>query len=210
MMCVAAMDESGDPGMKLGKGSSDLFTVGMVLFQQEAEAEACRARIQTLRVELGMKLSGKKAEFHFRAIGEEHRRAFLSAMAPFAFQFFSCTIDKTRLSGKAWAKKEYMYKRAGMVTIDLAIGSMLEAKLLFDATSSRQFDWELLRALKKHAGYRGGRPVIKETHRLDSYKDDMVQLIDMVCGAVMAEDRQYHRLIRQREAGRVVFPPDGK
>lgn len=81
---------------------------------------------------------------------------------------------------------------------------------LFDATGSRQFDWEFLRALKKHAGHRGKRPVIKETQRLDSYKDDMVQLIDMVCGAVMAEDRQYHRLIRRREAGRVVFPPGGK
>jgi hypothetical protein len=209
-MCVAAMDESGDPGMKLGKGSSDLFTIGMVIFQKEYEAEACRGRIQALRLDLGMKLSGKKAEFHFRAMGEAHRRAFLSAVAPFAFQFFSCTIDKTRLSGKAWEKKDYMYKRAGMMTLDLAIGSMLEAKLLFDATSSRQFDWQFLRALKKHAGYRGERPVIKQTQRLDSYKDDMVQLIDMVCGAVMAEDRQFHRLIRRREAGRVVFPPDRK
>jgi hypothetical protein len=131
-------------------------------------------------------------------------------VAPFSFQFFSCTIDKTRLSGKAWEKKEFMYRRAGMMTLDLAIGSMLEAKLLFDATGSRQFDWEFLRGLKKHAGHRGKLPVIKETQRLDSYKDDVVQLIDIVCGAVMAEDRQYHRLIRRREAGRVVFPPGRK
>lgn len=32
-MCLAAMDESGDPGMKLRKGSSQLFTIGLLLFQ---------------------------------------------------------------------------------------------------------------------------------------------------------------------------------
>ena len=58
---------------------------------------------------------------------------------------------------------------------------MLEAKLFFDATSSRQFDWELLTFFKKHAGTYEGVPIIKETQRLASYKDDLVQLVDMVC-----------------------------
>ena len=35
----------------------------------------------------------------------------------------------------------------------------------------------------------------------------VVQLIDLFCVAVMAEDGQYHRLIRHRENGKVVFPP---
>jgi hypothetical protein len=205
-MCFATMDESGDTGLKLGKGSSDLFTIAMVLFAEEAQAAACRTRIQALRPELGMKLSGKAAEFHLGKMGEEYRTAFLNAVAPFSFRFFSCTIDKARLSGKAWQKKDYMYERAGIMTLDMALADMLEAKLVFDATSSRRFDWEFRRALKKHAGYCENLPVIKETQRLDSYKDDLVQLIDMVCGAVMAEDRQYHRLIRHREGGRVVFP----
>jgi hypothetical protein len=64
-MCMAMMDESGDPGMKLGKGSSDLFTISLVLFPETAVAEACRQRIQELRHELGMKLSGQAASFHF-------------------------------------------------------------------------------------------------------------------------------------------------
>jgi hypothetical protein len=32
-------------------------------------------------------------------------------------------------------------------------------------------------------------------------------MIDMVVGAVMAEDRRYYRLIRRKEGGRVVYPP---
>ena len=84
---------------------------------------------------------------------------------------------------------------------------MLEAKLLFDATSGRLFDWAFLRFLTKHAGYYDGLPIIKESLRLDSYKDDLVQLIDMVIGAVRANDRSYHRLVRGRDGGSVEYPP---
>ncbi len=100
-----------------------------------------------------------------------------------------------------------MYQRAGALTLDQARNNMREAKLLFDATSSKAFDWEFLRFLKKHAGRSEGLPVIGETRRLDSYKDELVQMIDMVVGAVMAEDRRYYRLIRRKEGGRVIFPP---
>jgi Protein of unknown function (DUF3800) len=206
-MCLATMDESGDTGMKLGQGSSALFTIGMVLFQEEAQANACRARIQALRPELGMKRSGKKSEFHFREMDRERREPFLRAAAEYPFHFYTCTITKERLSGKEWNKKQYMYQRAGVLTLDQARHNMLEAKLLFDATSSKTFDWEFLRFLKKHAGSYDGLPVIAETQRLDSYKDDLVQMIDMVVGAVMAEDRRYFRLIRHKEKGRIVYPP---
>lgn len=205
-MCLALMDESGDPGMKLSKGSSALFTIGLVLFPEESLAENCRAHIQALRRELGMKLQGKGAEFHFTKMAHRHREAFLSAVAEFPFQFFTATITKDRLSGHAWRKKDYVYQRTGVLALDQALGGMLEAKLVFDATSSRKFDWDFLRFLKKHAGFYEGVPVIKETYRLESYKDDLVQMIDMICGAVMAEDRCYHRLIRNREGGRVDYP----
>jgi hypothetical protein len=208
-MCLALMDESGDAGMKINKGSSALFTIGLVLFQEDSHAEGCRASIQALRPELGMKLHGKAAEFHFASTTPEHREVFLSKVAGFSFQFFTATITKARLSGRTWHKKEYMYQRAGTLALDQALKDMLEAKLVFDATSSKKFDWDFLRFLKKHAGFYERVPVIKETQRLDSYKDDLLQLIDLICGAVMAEDRCYYRLIRSREGGRVVFPEQG-
>jgi hypothetical protein len=191
--------------MPLPGALSSLFA--MVLFAEEDQADDCRARISSLRPELGMKLSGKEAEFHFWQMHEERRIAFLNAVAPFPFKFFSCTIDKARLSGKAWQKKEFMYERAGVMTLDMARADMRETNLVFDATSSRKFDQEFLRKLKKHAGSAEKLPIIKETRRLDSYKDDLVQLIDMICGAIIADDRKYHRIIRHREGGRVVFPP---
>jgi hypothetical protein len=138
---------------------------------------------------------------------EEYRKEFLLTVSYVPFRFYTTTIVKARLSGKGWLKKAYMYQRAGVMTLDQALDSMLEATLTFDATSSRKVDREFLRFLKKHAGYDERLQVIKEIRRLESYKDDLVQLVDMVCGAVMADDDSYFRLIRHRQGGRVVFPP---
>ena len=162
-MCLATMDESGDTGLRLGAGSSERFTIGMVLFQEEAEADACKASIRALRRSLGMKLTGKEAEFHFRDRGKAHREAFLSAVAPFPFKFYiGHDHQGPPLRAKHGARRSTCTS-AGVLAIDQALPNMLEAKLLFDATSGRLFDWEFLRFLTKHAGYYDGLPVIKES-----------------------------------------------
>jgi len=200
------MDENGDPGMKLDQGSSSSFTICMVLFKELEQAEACKNKIQQLRQELGMKLSGRESEFHFNSLSVQRRKAFLVAVAEYSFRYFACTIVKEKLSGKAWQKKDYMYQRAGILTLDQALEECLEAKLLFDATSGEKFDREFLRILKKHAGYADKVPRIKETQRLKSHTDDLIQIVDMVCGAIRAEKSDYRELIAAREGGIRVYP----
>jgi hypothetical protein len=48
------IDESGDPGMKLGTGSSEYFVVTLVLFEDNDEALEVEKRIQDLKGELGV------------------------------------------------------------------------------------------------------------------------------------------------------------
>lgn len=43
------VDESGDPGLKIDKGSSPLFIVALVLFEDNEDAKACDTRIDLLR-----------------------------------------------------------------------------------------------------------------------------------------------------------------
>ena len=57
------LDESGDPGMKLTGGSSDLFIVALVIFNDREEAQACDTRIDLLRRELKMCV-GMEFKFH--------------------------------------------------------------------------------------------------------------------------------------------------
>jgi len=56
------VDESGDPGLKLNKGSSKYFIVILVVFEKPSTAEDLDQRIQHLRKEFGFH---PKFEFKF-------------------------------------------------------------------------------------------------------------------------------------------------
>ncbi len=56
------VDESGDPGMKLEAGSSAVFVVTAVLFEDHKEATACDRRIDHIRREVGF---SEHREFRF-------------------------------------------------------------------------------------------------------------------------------------------------
>lgn len=74
------VDESGDTGLKLDRGSSKFFVVTLVVFEDHDEALACDERIQLLRRELGF---SPKTEFHFRTNSRRIRQAFFDAVAPY-------------------------------------------------------------------------------------------------------------------------------
>ena len=57
------IDESGDPGLKTDQGSSRFFTIGLVVFEDHDEAQACDDRITLLKRELGWSAD---SEFHFK------------------------------------------------------------------------------------------------------------------------------------------------
>ena len=201
------MDENGDTGLKIGHGSSDTFTICSVLFKDQAQAAACKERFEPLRKELGMKALGQglRVPLHCPEFGPA--RAFLKMIAEFPFRYYACTLEKKSLSGKAWQKKDYVYQRAGVMTIDQCLDELLGAKLLFDATSGEKFDKEFLRFLKKQAGYHEKVQRIKQTQRLKSHTEDLIQIVDMVCGALSAENPKYLELIKHRQGGVRVFPP---
>ncbi len=106
---LAFIDESGDSGFKFGQGSSKFFIVSMVVFEDTEDAEACDQRIQLLRRELGV---NAKYEFHFRPNSEKVRKAFLQAVAPYNFFYYSFALNKASKSlyGEGFKNKESFYK----------------------------------------------------------------------------------------------------
>ncbi|HLE87121.1 MAG TPA: DUF3800 domain-containing protein [Candidatus Brocadiaceae bacterium] len=56
------IDEAGDTGRKIEKGSSKLFVISLVMFDDYEEASACDQRINLLRRELNLPAD---YEFHF-------------------------------------------------------------------------------------------------------------------------------------------------
>ncbi len=181
---LAFMDESGDCGLEFARNSSSHFTYALVQFSDREQAVACREAIQTLRKELGLKDS---FEFHFTECTHNQRIRFFETILKFAFQFGARTIEKANLKGKkGWDKKTFFFQRALDLMLEGVIRPhLVEAKLLIDGSTDLKFNKELEVYVRRHVGFtEDGKRRLAEVKCLDSKKHDLIQLADMVCGAV--------------------------
>ncbi len=85
------VDEAGDPGLKLGQGSSQYFVVGLVIFEDNEEAQAADDRITLLRREMRL---DPRFEFSFNRCRRQFREQFLQAVAPYEFFYYGIAINK--------------------------------------------------------------------------------------------------------------------
>ncbi len=197
------VDESGDTGLKFEKGSSERFVVTLVIFEDVEDAHAAESRIKKLRHELGLK---KDFEFHYSGMKSRYREPFFKALGQ--QQFFYCTIsiNKRKLVGPGFKNKESFYKYACRLVFENAKPLLDNAKIVIDGSGSREFKRELSSYLKRHMNSKDDRfKRIKKVQMEDSKKNDLIQLADMVCGAVArklagkSDGVQHQRYIRHLE-----------
>ena len=197
------IDESGDPGLKLGSGSTDYFIVTLVAFEENEEALATDQRIQLLKRELGFPA---EFEFHFNKVKGSYREAFLSAVVGFDWFYFSIVINKRKLTGAGFKFKESFYKYACGLVFENAKPYLDNATVVIDGSGSREFRRELGTYLRKRINdTRGDSRFIGKIKVQDSQTNNLLQLADMVCGAVARnyskkdDAETYRRLISHRE-----------
>jgi hypothetical protein len=197
------IDESGDPGLRLGLGSSKYFIVTLVAFEDNDEALAADTRIELLKRELGFPVH---FEFHFNKLKRLYRKAFLEALAPYNFFYFGIVINKAKLNGPGFHFKESFYKYACSLVFENAKPHLDNATVVIDGSGSREFRKQLSAYLRKRLrDVDSGSCLIKKVKIQSSRSNNLLQLADMVCGAVArcysgkADARECRNLIRHRE-----------
>lgn len=143
---LAFVDESGDPGLKLEQGSSRYFIVTIVIFEDRDEANAADERIALLRRELRLKAD---FEFHFKENKASIREAFLKAVSPYDFFYFSIVINKEELYGDGFKFKGSFYKYACSLVFENAKQYLDQTTVLIDGSGSREFRNQLQRYIKR-------------------------------------------------------------
>ena len=182
------VDESGDTGLKLGSGSSELFTLTLIIFESVEAAEAVRLRIESLRGELGLSTS---FEFHFKECSNHRRRAFLDAIAPFQFKVYSFVVNKAALFGDDFADKSSFYIYVCKLLFEHARVHLINANVQIDESGDATFKRELASYLKRQMNDpRADVPCVKKVTCQNSKGNNLIQLADMVCGAIA---RSYQR-----------------
>ena len=199
------IDDSGDPGFKVGKGSTEVFIIGLVIFDDPLEAEETALKIKKLRREL--KLSDN-FEFKFNKCRRDFRCKFLERVRGSNFKIRVIVMQKSRVYGKELRNsKESFYNYAIKMVIKYHGGTIQNAKLRIDGHGDRKFKRALSSYLRKELNIHSDveKKVFQNLRFVDSKKNVLIQLADMVTGAIhrsyykdKTDHKLYIKIIRKR------------
>ena len=196
--------------MKLLGSSSRFFTVSLVAFEDNDEALAADRRIGQLKRELNFP---ERFEFHFNKLRPDYRQTFLKAISPYDWFYFSIVINKERLTGKGFQFPDSFYKYACSLVFENAKPYLNNAAVVIDGSGSRQFRRQLGAYLRKRVNDpKGQQRSIRKVKLQDSEKNHLLQMADMVCGAVArsftdkSDAQVYRKLISHREMYVQLWP----
>jgi len=170
------IDESGDPGFKLNKGSTAVFVVALVAFRQVDQARAAQAAIDTIATRLRV-----RPEFKFSKCRSEIRDAFFTAVAPFEFSVRAIVVRKALIySAHLRAEKNAFYSFFVKSMLKFDDGLLEAARIVIDGSGDREFKREMAAYFRRHLG--SGK--VKSIQFRNSASDRLVQLADMCAGAI--------------------------
>ncbi len=179
-----AGDEAGDVSLNFEKGASRYF---VPVFISTQAPDGLRDRLALLRKELGV---SETYEFKFHKMTDSNmRQQVFKALAHADFHAWGLIIDKTRLP-KIFENTVGIKRYTHFITELLSI---IPAELQQDATlildefgSTPDLRTELRRALtERHMPKLFKRVIVRSSNR-----ESLIQIADLVAGAVMRRDTQ--------------------
>jgi len=175
------IDDSGDPGFKLEKGSTRFFVISLVIFDDELEAEKTAIAIKDLRRELKF---SDKFEFKFCKANRVTKEKFLQKVSGFKFRVRSLVIDKSVIRSRELREnKNSFYSYAIKTVLKNSGGTIKNAKIKIDGSGDRIFRKSFLGYLRRQLNSED-RKIMANCKLVDSKQNVLIQLADMVAGSV--------------------------
>jgi Protein of unknown function (DUF3800) len=202
------INESGDGGLKFDWGSSDLFVCAAVVFSDAVSADACDQATNCLRCKLQ-----KTAcfEFHFSHCSGRIREAFLNTVNRQAFQYVGFAVDKRKLYGVGFTEPKEIYRFAVSIVCEQIRPLLNNSKIVIDKNGDRAFRLGLEKEMKLQMTNQDGSCQIKKVTMEASHSNNLIQLVDMVCGSIARscahQDDRFRDLIRRRARFVQAWPP---
>lgn len=207
---LALIDESGDSGFKIGKGSSNYFTIALVIFEDDEEAIACDRRIELLKRELEWKAN---SEFHFKSNSDKVREAFFKAVLPYNFFYYGFVLNKysTKLYGDSFKSKNSFYKYACGLVFENAKSKLIDSTVIIDENGNIDFKRQLSKYLMGKINT-GHQKIIRKVKMQNSSSNNLLQLADYVAGAInrsltdKRKKRHYRNYVSLKEISVQIWP----
>ncbi len=175
------IDDSGDAGFKLDKGSSVFFIISLVIFDDHLEAERAALAIKDLRRELRF---SEVSEFKFFKSRKDVRIKFLQTINKINFTVRCLVVDKRIIrSPELRNKKDSFYSYAIKMVLQHSNNSILNAKIKIDGSGDKIFKKNFLTYLRRELNS-DQKCVIQNCKLVDSKENVLIQMADMVAGSI--------------------------
>ncbi len=194
------IDDSGDAGFKLDKGSSRYFVIACVIFDDNLDAEETALRIKRLRRSLNWR---DDHEFKFNKTNKQIRLAFLNEIKGCNFRIRAIVADKAMIrSPELRGNKNKFYNYMIKEVLSKSAGFIKDGRIRLDGHEDRIYKKEAAAYFRQQANPSGG--VIKDMKFVNSKNDNLIQLADMVAGSILrktsskADSEDYFGTIKKR------------
>ena len=183
------IDESGDAGFKVAKGSTPYFVVAMVIFRDLDEAERTSQVIAQARERLRV-----RPEFKFNKCANVVRDGFFEAVRSCRFTIRALVVDKALIYSEGLRDdKGRFYNYFVRMLLEHDNGALQGARVRIDGSGDREFKQELERYLRRQLD--AGK--LSSVKFAESHRNNLIQLADMAAGAIFRSYRD-----DRKEAGR--------
>jgi len=178
---IVFIDDSGDPGFKLNRGSSSHFIISCVIFDDELEAEKTAITIKEFRRKIK---KTDRYEFKFNKCSKNDIKVFLLAISKHDFRIRAIVVDKKKvISEELKNKVDSFYNYFIKLVLEHNGGKIKNAKIRLDGHGNRVFRREATTYLRNNLNTKNKR-ILRDFKFRDSKRDVLVQLADMVAGSI--------------------------
>jgi hypothetical protein len=175
------IDDSGDPGFKLDKGSSKHFVIACIIFDDNLDAEEAALKIKRLRRTLGWR---DESEFKFNKSNKSIRLLFLEEIKSCNFHVRAIVADKTIIrSPELRNNKHKFYNYMIKEVLSKSDGVMKDARIRLDGHEDRAYKKAATAYFRQQVNLRGS--IIKDMKFVNSKNDNLIQLADMIAGSIL-------------------------
>lgn len=172
------IDESGDPGFKISRGSSKVFVLVLVIFDTNTEAQNTEKRIIAFKTKMW---KTAEREIKFTKLNDSNRLKFLENIRSCNFRIRAMVVMKERMKQSMidkYPKLQYRYFLKEIIEHNKDI--LRNANIRLDGEGERDFRRTITTYLRKNLR----ENIITNFKFVDSEKDSLIQLADVVAGCV--------------------------
>lgn len=175
------IDDSGDPGFKLQKGSSLCFVIALVIFDDPLDAEKASLSIKELRRKLKV---SDLYEFKFNKMDKRFKTKFIENVRNFKFRVRAIVVRKEIIhSQRLRSYKENFYNYIVMQVLKQSKGFVKKAKLKFDKRGEKSLRDQLRVYLSRELDNKNNN-IFKDLKFVDSRQNTLIQLADVLAGSI--------------------------